>query len=162
MAYGAILGQQPPQQQLDAQDVNYNGIATGTNVKEALDSLKSVDDGLQETIDTLTSTVSGKAQIVTGSYVGTGTSGSSNPNSLTFDSNPSFLIVYLSGIAIGNGYFFNCFFWVPGTSSIEINGSGSTYTARFSQSGNQISWYANNAGPQLNQSGTTYNYIAIL
>ena len=117
---------------------------------------------LEAAVQALTTTVGGKAQIVTGSYAGTGTSGSSNPNSLTFDSNPSFLIVYLSGIAIGNGYFFNCFFWVPGTSSIEINGSGSTYTARFSQSGNQISWYANNAGPQLNQSGNTYNYIAIL
>lgn len=156
MAYGAILGQQPPQQQLDAQDVNYNGTATGTNVKEALDSLKSVDDGLQETVDTLVTMVSGKAQIVTGNYVGTGTYGISNPNKLDFDRPPKIVFVSPgSNSSVFTGIF------VSGVISVMLR---SNVYVNVNWSENGLSWYTTQNTPvyQLNDSGKKYYYIAIL
>ena len=65
-------------------------------------------------------------KIATGSYTGTGTYGSSNPNSLTFEFDPKIVFVYhaISGFQIDTSSNFNgCFIWaIPAT---EANGYSS-------------------------------------
>lgn len=117
------------------------------------------------------------AQIATGSYTGTGTYGSANPCSLTFNFVPKILWVYVST----NGYlnideFYdlqrNAVFITNGTTSAPIAGSVSGSSSAFSNTftwGTTVSWYSaynnNNkdvgAATQLNYSGYTYKYIAI-
>lgn len=93
-------------------------------------------------------------KIATGSYVGTGVYGSSNPNRLTFDFVPKFVVCinYISrDTEMGAG-----FIWAGQT--------GDYSNLAFSVSGKTFSWYTTNqngAGYQLNASGTRYYYIAI-
>ena len=100
-------------------------------------------------------------QIATGSYVGTGTYGASNPNTLTFDFEPKLLFVATKG---GGDYGF------------YVYGQTNFLTFAFSQdtpaagkcvvniSGNTFTWYVNvwnkDAHGQLNYT-TDYNYWAI-
>ena len=129
------------------------------------------------------------AKIQTGSYTGTGTYGSSNPNSLTFDKPPAFLQIQAgsnvllissdSGIVYHDTWAFVGLKGVGGAwddgYDIITNGSDSQNTGVY---GNRIfhytlsgtvTWYMStmqqgsaNARVQLNQSGTKYKYIAIL
>lgn len=106
-------------------------------------------------VDTeITSALSGFARIETGSYVGTGTYGQANPNTLTFGFVPKFVFVSAGGE--GSGYFL----WVQGCSNTsgEWNDGSNFITA----SGNTLSWYntADNTS-QRNVKGWTYYYIAI-
>lgn len=97
----------------------------------------------------------GKSLIATGSYKGTGTYGSSNPNSLTFEFNPKLVLVN------DNGQY----------GLIAIKGSAGALAAAntmqqyVSWGSNTVSWYCNgtrlSANNQYNANGTTYNYIAI-
>ena len=125
-------------------------------------ALQAAVSSLQSAVSSAESDISSlQGMVVTGSYVGTGTYGENNPNSLSFSANPVFLIVSAAGVTPPNGYYSNCFIWVPGTTSLKIGGAG--YAASFSQSGNTVSWYSiYGDGYQLNYSGNTYNYIAIL
>ena len=97
------------------------------------------------------------ARSVTGSYVGTGSYGANNRNTLTFDFIPKFLLVR------------------PVEGEIDlilvINGMEMTYSAGGNNAlnqktyitwdGNTVKWYSSNADYQLNYSGTKYLYFAI-
>lgn len=115
--------------------------------------------------------VASGARIVTGSYVGTGTYGSSNPNTLTFDFEPKAIFIcgqrssintYLPSI----GQLFN-----DGDSNEHVIGftfgddsNASTlgsYALYGHFSGNTVSWYGYNQYQQLNASNITYFYIVI-
>lgn len=104
-------------------------------------------------------------QIETGSYVGTGTYGADNPNTLTFPFEPKMVIIqryYGTGDSVVN------------THAIEtvILGTGRVYVRYVSSPGNAapsinvtefsktVSWYSNSVNAQMN-SGRTYQYIAI-
>ena len=98
-------------------------------------------------------------KIATGFYVGTGTYGVNNPNSLTFEFEPKIVVIVSNS---DNGY--GGYPWING------NPFGLSYTGYSSEgcnltwSGNSISWYnSSNANYQLNDngSGVTYRYIAI-
>ena len=92
------------------------------------------------------------AQITTGSYVGTGTYGSSNPNSLTFGFVPKILVVGTSG-----GYW-NIF--IPGIDTGFYTTSDYDNVPSFYQ--NSIEWYnSSSATYQFNKSNSTYYYVAI-
>lgn len=99
-----------------------------------------------------------KARVQVVSYVGTGTYGSSNPNSLTFPFKPK--MIFLSGGTIPCV----CF---PGITSIYYVGLNNiTVTARMSNTtwydeNNRLSWYTNDSDYQLNYSGRKYTAIAI-
>ena len=104
----------------------------------------------------------GFTKIATGSYVGTGTAGSPNPNSLTFNLEPKVVII------VQNGYdnFPGTVFIRGQTQSATIGEnyiSNSQLTVGWS--GNTVSWYTGNssygARAQLNISGNTYFYIAL-
>ena len=104
-------------------------------------------------------------QVYTGSYVGTGTYGQSNPNTLTFPFEPKMVVVsantQLFGASVPLAIFLNGV-----TSSLTLSQSnGNMDSAIVTWKGNVVSWYPEgsspNAAQQLNSSGTTYYYISI-
>ena len=119
-------------------------------------------------ISTAQSTADSKCKIVSGSYTGTGTYGSNNKNSLTFDGKPKLLIVSSTvSSAYGGSRTYPQLIFVYGESgdiaSLITSGSEVFSSATVSGSGNTVSWYsADAAAQQLNVSGTKYNYIAII
>lgn len=84
-----------------------------------------------------------------GSYVGTGTSGSSNPKKLTLDFVPRIVIVVRGDKAEFNttdsGFIY---IGQPGNLNFAVNGT-------------TLSWYASDADSQYNASGVTYYYVAL-
>jgi hypothetical protein len=96
-----------------------------------------------------------KARVQVVSYVGTGTYGSSNPNSLTFDFVPKIVVIQSPN---ENTNLASC---------IALNGSksvvthpGRGYASEFSWNKKTVSWY-NPDGYQLNNSGWKYTAAAI-
>lgn len=88
-----------------------------------------------------------------GTYTGTGSSGASNPTSLTFPFEPKFLLVYqnneIFSLSATNG-----FIWVYNNSAFT-NGS-------ITVNDDTVSWYSTtNAGYQRNASGQVYVYFAL-
>lgn len=108
-------------------------------------------------------------KIETGSYVGTGTYGPSNPNTLTFGFAPKLVLIFGS---LGDSAQSNGLFYVPVLSSIYISRAyfrdgfslsdvDSAYYAKIE--GNVMSWYTSQAYPerQFNTITAKYSYIAI-
>mgnify|MGYP004622760533 CR=1 FL=1 len=93
-------------------------------------------------------------KIATGSYTGTGTYGSSNPNSLTFEFEPKIVIITCasSGPII-------CFLCSQTQENYVYNGGNLKATA--SWNGMTVNWYGTSQAAQSNVSGYTYNFIAI-
>lgn len=107
-------------------------------------------------IDAANTNANSKAKIATGSYTGTGTYGSSNPNSLTFDFEPKILFVTNPSTATsqlvalyGSMY------------SFSYHTATSTNYVTISWGNKNVSWYATSDKYQLNDTGQTYNYMAI-
>ena len=106
-------------------------------------------------------------QVVTGSYKGNGQSGSSSPNTLTFNFEPKLVMVFRPGVSIWPFYSMDnyadassyCLFLAKGVTSVYLNKYGSTVT--FSIGSNSISWYCSSAILQLNEANVNYNYLAI-
>ena len=116
-------------------------------------------------------------QVATGSYVGTGASGSNHPCALTFDFAPKMVIVY-SGDSYGP-YANTAYTGSSWGTSHQVFYAGSTRfsvyngyhaTTTFSLSGNTLTWYSayngssvtsSAGGCQMNAGGNTYHYIAI-
>ena len=104
-----------------------------------------------------------KTSIETGSYVGTGTSGSGNPNTLTFGFEPKF--VHIQSYSIGNGdstgYGFA--FFLSGARGFKIGTSSSndlfSLNAKFNK--NILSWYQDNEYAQLNEKKVKYFFAAL-
>ena len=105
---------------------------------------------------------------VTGSYVGSGTYGQSNPNSLVFNLNE---IVEWGIYALKNsvGYFESCpnrlFSEVlPDGEEVDIQiwSGDNTYSVLITRTGNKVSWYSRaSSGQQLNDNNYTYYFYAI-
>ncbi len=109
----------------------------------------------------------GAARIQTGSYVGTGTYGSSNPCSLTFDFSPQLFILF--GKANSNANYRDMIIAIKGGTQLAFtisSGSnpaaaeGSNVGLTFSWGSSTLNWYATNLNYQLNASGVTYNWLA--
>ncbi len=104
-------------------------------------------------------TALGAPRIATGSYVGTGTSGASNPNSLTFDFVPKLLVL------IDNKY--NLSVTIPYVSAaLSAFNADTPIIGIHSVIGwgtNTLSWYSNGSTPKLqfNESGVVCYYAAI-
>lgn len=100
-------------------------------------------------------------RIATGSYVGTGTYGEDNPNSLTFEFEPKFLIVQRSTTNYPGG-----FIWIDGISEIGSvftdTSSGASLRISIIKNEKDITWYStSNAEKQMNLVDSYYYYIAI-
>lgn len=116
------------------------------------------------------------AKIQTGSYVGTGTCGPSNPVTLTFSFNPQLLFIsrgfilptggeYSSGSATAYGV--KAFMiWIKETASIQLLKNYSEFNLYFNLQDTTLSWYNSETGEyyssgaydQYNASGQTYYY----
>lgn len=93
-------------------------------------------------------------QIQSGSYVGTGTHGVNNPNTLTFRFEPKVVLIYTS-----SGYITTIFPWAP---QAVVQLSSSHVAIITSIEGNTVSWYSGQSQHnQLNASGIEYWYTAI-
>lgn len=100
--------------------------------------------------------IGGCAHIETGSYVGTGTYGSSNPNSLTFEFAPKVVFIYpnepsrkAAGVVAVYGAIYAIDYYTSQNISIIW-------------SNKQMSWYSESApGSQFNGTGVKYIYVAI-
>lgn len=87
-------------------------------------------------------------KLAQGSYTGTGTSGQSNPNTLTAGFQPKVFF-----LASGT----QCIVMAAPETGSTATSSGITYT--FSETG--VSWYASSAGGQGNELDTVYNYTIL-
>lgn len=107
-------------------------------------------------------TALGAARIQTGSYVGTGAVGSTNPCSLTFNFKPKLLFVLASNASHAHDTTSMGIMVWAGQNGIEKQGSAFT----FNESTNTLSWYTSNTVEnnkyklQSNVSGMTYRWIA--
>lgn len=132
------------------------------------DAMQSIDAAVAAN----SAAIENGVKIATGSYVGTGVCGESNPNSLTFDFVPKLVIVGLhpNGLFLRNqnnqcGFGYS-FIWTYGQTSISVM-LNSVETLTASLQGNTLSWYGDNAVIQLNfkaspsADGDLYDYIAI-
>ena len=110
-----------------------------------------------------------KARVQVVSYVGTGTYGESNPNSLTFDFVPKMVIIRANGAA---HVFIYTLLFLPGTLTKTFQENGYVNLIGDSEpglsdayarvSGRTLAWYAANSySLQANYSGAKYTAIAI-
>ena len=105
------------------------------------------------------SAVSGAVKIETGTYTGTGTSGSDNPCTLTFGFTPK--AVFL-GLNSDNtvGLYASPYIW--GADNFVVTASKTAYVNTVSLDENTMSWYSSQTvGSQLNAANTVYSYVAI-
>lgn len=141
---------------------NLGAAAVKEMTKAEYDALPAIDPTI---FYALTDVEAEGVKIEVGSYVGTGTSGSGNKTKLTFSGKPMIVFVYTDGgptPSKTNGWS-KSFIWVYGQTTAQINISSSQSTsATFANSGNELSWYGNNATIQVNESGTTYKYLAVV
>lgn len=125
------------------------------------------ETGLAELWELIKAEDAKKAKISMGSYTGTGTAGSANPNSLTFDFEPKLVIVGGYNTANYTGTtlsgFSAAFFMAIWGKEVSLSADQHTKMT-LSFSGNTMSWY-NDGGSmgesQFNNEGSVYNYIAI-
>lgn len=97
-----------------------------------------------------------------GSYVGTGTFGSSNPNSLTFEFEPKLVFVHAGRFYPGSNRWEKGFIWAYKLSYTYVDGPTTNEKVQFTLIDDTLSWYTeNSAMAQLNEFGITYYYIAI-
>lgn len=111
-------------------------------------------DTVNEALNALAAAFSPRARVETGSYVGTNTSGSGNPNSITLSFAPKLIIIAGNGLGVieaGGGFSF-----------VSTYNSGEIQTLTATVSGKVISWYHSSSYiAQLNNSSFTYRYVAI-
>lgn len=101
-------------------------------------------------------------KVEAGSYVGTGTYGESNPNSLTFDFTPKAVFIFGTKAPNNTGASM-MYFWGADSFTLILSGlSGAEPSGTASVSGNTMSWYdTREAYYQCNKSSRTYNYLAL-
>lgn len=100
--------------------------------------------------------IGGATRIETGSYVGTGTYGSSNPNSLTFGFEPKALFIVKQDAGTMPAIF------LSGAISAYAGFNTNSGLNTISWNGKTVSWYhPYGNGNQYNTSEITYIYIAI-
>ena len=113
-------------------------------------------------------------KVAFGTYTGNGTVGKDNPNTLSFDFAPKILMIgpIDGGVNFDatslSAYYHNSGIWFEGVNYIYLSTTSSsrfyTYECFFRVVGNTIIWYSDSSeapDTQMNESGTTYAYIAI-
>ena len=134
----------------------------------------SAPDTPNAALNLLAQAVGNSAKVAFGTYTGTGTYGSSNPTSLTFDFEPKFLWVTCGDALTGN-YLGNSSQQVQpksqmmvlrniSTATLNVMNAGTTATINITWNGNTVSWYSTYSDVyQLNKGSgyNTYTYFAI-
>lgn len=141
-------------------------LPSNSQLYQRSDGVLVSSDGIEwQTADVQGNPITIGPQIATGSYVGTGTYGANNPNTLTFDFEPK-LVVIKSNISMAlisnwqkTAATNNC----PMFHIQKVTGDSNYFVGIVCTfSGNTISYY-NTSAPvhQLNAKGTIYTYVAI-
>lgn len=99
-------------------------------------------------------------RVFSGTYTGTGTSGSQNPCQLRLSFVPRFMFVYSNGATPASGWWIRT---ADATTSAQgtMETTGGTATVTWNNDNMTLSWYASSAAVQLNTSGTVYGYLVI-
>lgn len=141
------------------------GLGSDAAPDEVLAKISEIIGGLETDIAT-------RPQIATGSYVGTGTYGASNPNTLTFEFAPEMVVIY--SMADANKILLNI--GGTGVHAIPTANLTTSYQAgrgfyydttpsygytRKAEDGKTIQWYATGPAIQFNTTSYTYYYTAI-
>lgn len=122
---------------------------------------------LYDFLDSPVNRIATNTRIQTGKYVGTGTAGEANKNSLTFDIAPSIIVIYGEwGANTAVGYTVPVvivpYVGMDKFGFISRAGNAAGYVeCKCKFEGNSISWWGNNATNQGNMGDHQYNYIAI-
>ena len=95
-------------------------------------------------------------QIYTGSYVGTGTYGADNPNTLTFPFEPKLVFVVGSDSLAGQ----SLAMIHPSNFAFSVVNATNQYLS-ITWDGNSVSYFGTSDGRQFNQAGKTYCYVAL-
>ena len=120
-------------------------------IDEILGNLTAESTALQEAIKSC-----GNCNIFTASYVGTGKSGKTNPNTLTFTTQP--LFVYIS---CPSAVYFAAEFY--GSKFINMRAGSGAANCPATWAGNTVSWYhENNCTNQLNDRDVVYQVMAFV
>ena len=136
------------------------GLGTDAVPDDVLEKARSLITAAQNTANSAKNSADSKIAMVTGSYKGTGTAGSSNPNTLTFSSKPKLVIVRRGGDGQSNS---GAMFINPYTTGVfDVGDSHVGLSTTWTSNG--IKWYSTveNSSIQLNASGKTYYYAAFL
>ena len=103
------------------------------------------------------------SRIATGSYVGTGTYGPNNKNSLTFPFSPKFVAIWQSNATASP----RDVFVVDKSNYTSIRSSGGVRQQNCSFAGKTLSWWSGDGSygtgdeiTQANESAVTYDYVA--
>lgn len=124
------------------------------NIKTMMnDNWDKIDEKVKAALDDIGDLQSEQVRIATGSYVGTGTYGASNPCSLTFDFAPKLLIVAIED----QGYLRGMIGYRPQSMAFAIAlWSGDVFTQ---WENNSVKFYDNDG--MFNSKNTQYHYLAI-
>lgn len=130
---------------------------TTTDYLTSTDRNAYTDGTVGNTTITYLGQLGGGARIEVGSYVGTGTYGSSNPNSLTFGFEPK--IIWIAPVS---GTYISATIRHDTNEGVAIYEATNIYSLTTSWSGNTVTWYNRSSNRyQLNESGVAYSYIAL-
>lgn len=106
-----------------------------------------------------------KVRIATGSYIGTGTYGASNKNSLTYDFTPKIWGLYAKGTS--PDYWYSCglrlYPWGKNVkwATMLPDSYNALKSLTMDYAGNTVSWYSDSADAQANTSGWEFFHFAV-
>ena len=136
MAYGGIVGQ------------SFDDNAVKEYIDQQINELK------QQISET-------SVKIVTGSYVGTGTYGEDNPNTLTFDFEPKVVMISRSDGSDSHGGILFIHGQLQYSQWGTYGGSAYGLSGEIEWEGNSVSWYSDKLSGQFNLANITYFFAAI-
>ncbi len=140
-------------------------------IPNVLTGSSGADAARKDYVDNL---IASCAKIQTGSYVGTGTYGPSNPVTLTFNFVPYFFVLSVSNIAehqgananyadLSTGYNDGIWLWQHGIATYRMY---ARYQIIWTQQNSRLTWYYNGTNEyvdgnyQMNESNKSYYWIA--
>lgn len=129
---------------------------TDAALKGNADAISSEASTRSSAINTLTNalTQKGNCRVQVQTYVGTGKSGSSNKNSVTFEKLP--LLFFIAGSDLNMGY---C---TRGSAKLWTRYGNTTGYSHGTWSGTTYSWSESDEHQQMNEAGVTYTVVAFL
>lgn len=135
------------------------GLSADKLPNDAFQQIKTLIDNVQTSAD-------GKAKIQTGSYVGTGTHGSDNPCSLTFDFEPQIVIITAPHFTTNTTAQFIASYGGTVTCIPQTykNPNGSNYTStktviQYNLIGNNLTWYYLDCYTAFSYAEASFNYL---
>lgn len=135
------------------------------NMETFNNMISQINSGVNSEISGVLAQLGTKAKIQTGSYIGTGTYGDSNPNTLTFDSPPKLVLIHANS---SDATILSSTAFIYGSALGSSFEDDSVSELHLIWSGNTLSWYHYGGGLitgekwQLNARGVKYYYAAVL